>query len=445
MRCSKCNSPIISGEEYCKICGTRIDKMPKVEKKEKKSVEVIDFEIDGKKQHEVEQVKETVSEQLDEINMIAKVDDSMNDTSYIIDHSSFDDEEKSEEVFGVTLTDLNMEPIVLGKTIKMPSISEEDIKAYENKEEPTEEKIEIEETKVEKQPEEVINFGEVEENKPEESQVEEERVTLDDLPIINEVEETKVDEKAEETVEKVEEPKTEVPKKTSTKEFFRDNKKVPTLKQNKNDLGIVIVAVLLVVSIILNIYLFVSTGNKESNKTGETSKITKTAKVMFKGYKMDISAGWITEYDSDNNTNLLYDNSSEWLASVQIIDEIDYDTLIENSEDFTKDMKELNYEFTSNYAKDYDKKSYYLFKGKNEDNTVYLIMSKIDRDTIATATVHFKDEVDDKLVKNIATTIGTIDENKGDENKSVIPSNTLSEICKKYGVKEEEKEEVDEK
>ena len=411
MRCSKCNSPIISGEEYCKICGTRIDKMPKVEKKEKKPIEVIDFEIDEEKQNE------TVSKQLDEINMISPVDETMSKTNYVVDHSSFDDGKKNDDVFGVTLTDLNMKPIVLGTTIKMPSVSEEDIKNYEKK---------IEEEIVE--PKEINEENELTEEKQtaEEPLIEDENdgVTLDDLPIINE--------------DLPEEPVKQVVKKEVKDEVKKepiDNKRIEQPKQGKNDLLVAIVAILLVISIVLNVYLFMTKSSKETTEVTNTSKITKSAKIMFEGYKMDINAGWTTEFDGENKMTLLYDNSSEWIASVQIIDDVDYDILTENNEDFAKEMKELKYDFTSNYVKQYNKKDYYIFKGKNETDTVYLIISKVDKDTIAIATVSFKDEVNDKLIKNLSTTLGTITENKGEEIKTSVTTN-LSELCQKYGVKE---------
>lgn len=396
MRCNKCNSPLISGEPFCKICGTKFE--------DQKDLEVIDFDLfEGEEEFvnevldnsedlmdELEDVKlettvslEPVSLELEATKKMEKVEETKVEEAkeevkeeMVID---LEDDEKPE--MSQTLIDIMMKPIVLEDTIKMDS---KDIK--------------VEEVKLEeKAPEEKVEETKVEEVKEEKVETKEE-----EIEVLEPLEDTKQVFKRD--------PKKLPKKEIKAKEHEVTKKEVKPLKLNNNkkgaDLTVVILALVLLVSIVLNVFLFVTGGSNETEGS-ETTTIVKTNTVVFGGYEISVNNGWLVS--NVENTLVLSDTSNEWVSKTITVENSNYDAFVSNVDTFIEELKNQKYQFTSNYEKKVDGSKLYIFKGKFESYTTYLIVGSIDKETLSVTELKFENEVNDKTLDKVMSTITSIE------------------------------------
>lgn len=415
MRCSKCNSPLISGEPICKICGTKIEDM-------QKDLEVIDFDINDGEEEFINEVLDNSDEFMDTTNDAVEEDsvsiapvslDEIRNTP--VDESApieevekpkevvidLEEKEEPEEKMSQTLIDIMMKPIVLEDTIKLTN---EDI------EKEVQELKEAKETKTTENSSEEVDEVKEESNVPE-------------LP----------EDKKE--VFKPEKKKKEI----KSKEHDTVSRTVKSLKPNTKgaDLTVVILAVILIVSIVLNVYLFVSSGKDNTPAEDNTTTIIKTNKVVFDGYELTVNNGW-TVSNKDSNL-ILSDTSNEWTSKTFVVADVNYNDFVQNVDNYAEQMKEQKYQFTSNYEKKVDGAKLYLFKGKYENYTTFIIVGSIDKETLSVTEVKFENEVNDKTLDKIMSAIVSIEVTNDDQ--SSLDTKALSDIVVANGIAPEEPEE----
>lgn len=309
------------------------------------------------------------------------------------------DDEK-EEKMSQTLIDIMMKPIVLEDTIKLSNADiEKEVQEIKEAKEETKEDVK-----------------------------EEEEESLDDIPELPE-------DKKE--VFKPEKKKKEI----KSKEHDQVTRTVKSVKPNNKgaDLTVLILAIILIVSIILNIYLFVSSGKETATEDDNTTTIIKTNKVVFDEYEMTVNNGWTVSI-LDSNL-ILSDTSNEWVSKTFIVDDANYNDFVNNVDTYIEQMKEQKYQFTSNYEKKVDGSKLYLFKGKFESSTTFIIISGIDKNTVSVTEVKFENEVNDKTLDKIMSAIVSIETST--ESYTSLDAKTLGDIVVKNSVAPEE--EIDSK
>lgn len=287
-----------------------------------------------------------------------------------------------------------------------------------------------------------------------------EETVSNDLPdlqdIISRLERADIDQEDYENMiyDKVEEPELiteeleeKVDKKHIVSEKVKEKKKVldtvepkkPRTKNTKNGLkngkisfniGVIILTLILLCSISINICLFIMKGNFKAKKdnTPVEEKII-YSNVSYDNYKITIPSTWIVEQKTSNL--LIYDETENWAASMQIVKNANYNDFVPNKDKLVESLGNLKYQFTSNYSKKVEKKEYYLFKGKYYDYSVYVIVTELDDNQILTADLKFKGEVDDILLNNILVSMGSLKEKATD---SLFKDNfEFNDISKQVG------------
>lgn len=376
MKCNKCGTPIIPGESTCRICGNKADFSKRV-----KEPEIIDFpeEIEEKVE-----VKEVVSELPDLVDIV----------------------------------DI------------------EDVKP----EEPVLEVVDIEEPINENQ-EEVETVVEL----PQEPQTDLEQTMSLEPEVVETISEEEGSNKVEE-VPSVEEPivketkpsKKKVLDKANEKEVkSKKEKKVKKETKTSSNVLTVLLSILLIGSLCLNVYLFIMDGNSKASGNNDNNETAQTySKTAYNNYKINMPSSWITE--NTNNGLLIYDDSQNWSANMQMISEGDYDTFVTNKESLVASLGNKKYQFTSNYSKQVEEKDFYLFKGKYYDYSVYVIVTELD-DNMLVVDLKFKGEVDDVLLNNILKAMTEVKEkNTANLFKDNFEFQDISNEIKKISQKTEE-------
>ena len=204
--------------------------------------------------------------------------------------------------------------------------------------------------------------------------------------------------------------------KTLEKEL-KPKKTVPLKKHKKssNNFGTIILIIILIVSLVLNAYLIVNGSNNINPSDDDSTKTNKTySKVVYENYKLNVSSNWITE--NSNNGLLIYDDTQNWAASMILVDDANYAALSTNKESLGESLRDLRYQFTSNYSKSVNDKEFHLFKGKYyDDYSVFVIVTELDEDTLIVVDLKFKGEVDDILLNNILVMMTDVRKNNAEE------------------------------
>lgn len=384
MRCNKCNSPLINNEEFCKICGAKVE----VEKTD-------DFDMD-----------------LEIIDLDDIKDDNVGNEeadSFNSDMEIADDEYDKDEPMSQTLIDIMMRPIVL--------------EADDTDEGPKESKQAKEEPIIEKT---VTPTVEPVAEKTVELPVEDEIPAPTMKPAADEYE-------GEKEIIKPEPIKKETKTKAKMMKNFEDKaalKKIKLTKipNKKADLTILILAIILIASIILNVYLFV-TKNNDGNEPSNTTTIIKTNTSLFNGHEVAINNGWIIK--DDTNSLLLYDSTGTWNSFISFVNNINYNDIKNNVEKITESMKEAKYQFSSHFEKEVNKQKLYVFKGKKDSETAFLIFRAVNKNTLTMTELTFKAEVNETTLDAIYDTVSTIKVSNNVNNDNIFEHSKLADILRK--------------
>lgn len=367
MNCNKCGTPIIPGENTCRFCGTSNNFSKREEKHEIIGFDDIDYIVE-KNEKEAEIIDFMIGE----------------------DEVSLNTEEESPVIIDDLIKD---EPIVEQKVVEEENVQEV-IGEQAVEETPAlapaqEEKIEqpIEEEKVvnaiiEEPPTARIPVEEVQKvlDEPEEEVEMEPTVNLDATTKMAPLEEAKKE----------------------------DNNKVKeeTPKKGGVNILIVLLAILLIASLIVNYFLF--TGKSEIVKPKNTVTVNEsaTSNVIYNGFETKVPSSW-TVNANNNDYLLVSDESYSWQASISLTKDVDYSLVSENTTAITDTLGLDNYLFTSDYNKTTNNHEFYIFKGKYFEYTVYVIVTEVSDDTVALVDLKFTGEVDENILNSILDSLAT--------------------------------------
>ena len=330
MKCNKCGTPIISGENRCRFCGsTIVIKKPEVIKEP----ELI---IDTPKKSEIIKEIPKAPEVKKEVIMDApkKPEIIMNEPEKI----EIIEEVKKDERKEIDVTD------ELEKTARLERIDLEEFTG----------KIDREEIK-------------------------------------NIVIETNV----EETLE----PKKEI-KQVVEKAFH---------EKANNFMTFSILICVLAASLTLNGYLYI---NRYKLATKEAKKISEnTRTVYYDNYELNIPDNWNTKGIATNNNMLIFDDTNEWGATIEILKNSVFEHTEQYKDDINNSFMQKGYTFTSSYNKETEEMDFYIYKGKYNAYSVYLIVGKINDENAIVTDLKFKGEVNKEILDNVLDVVSNIDSN----------------------------------
>lgn len=171
-----------------------------------------------------------------------------------------------------------------------------------------------------------------------------------------------------------------------------------------------ILIVLLIASVITICFLLM--GNGKTNKEKDTTSVVSTTNqtIYFNGYKVEIPSNWITVTNKDANYITVMDNTQDWAFTINVAANTDASTISTTAgiDSITKNFGTNKYLFTSDYSKVVSGKSFYIFKGKYYDYSVYVITLGFDSTNTAVADLKFKGEVDDDVLNSVLTSLTTL-------------------------------------
>jgi len=173
---------------------------------------------------------------------------------------------------------------------------------------------------------------------------------------------------------------------------------IPEAKK-KLSLSAIILLVLLLASIGLNIYLYINNSNKVANIEHNEEEKVITKDIAYNSYLFTVLNDWKYKVDNGNNLLFIYDDSEDFGISVQIVNEVDYNLLIED--ELAIYMKKHNFQFTSSYEKNINNKKMYLYKGKYGEYNSYLIFTRIEDNIMGITKLMFESEVNDVILNNV--------------------------------------------
>lgn len=154
-------------------------------------------------------------------------------------------------------------------------------------------------------------------------------------------------------------------------------------------------------------YLFL---NRNVLKNVDTKKIsTSLTEAFFDSYEIMIPDNWKTT--DENNVSVFFDDTYEWGASLEVIENVDFDKLETVKEDVANTYSKNRYIFTSNYTKKINEEEFFIYKGKYDAYIVYLIMNKIDDKKVLITDLKFKGEVSKEILDTFLNQITEIKKN----------------------------------
>ena len=247
------------------------------------------------------------------------------------------------------------------------------------------------------------------------------KISKDEL---NKIEEKKEEKKKEENKEI---------KKEENKENESEEEKPFNEKMNSYIIFIVIF-VLLVISLVFNLFLFLN--RNVTKKVNDTSISDVKTLSFFNNYELSIPDNWYTKTELEKNLLVIFDSTNEWAASVQILNNVDYELANEKADEIQELYSKNRYVFTSNYNKKINDTEYFLYKGKYENYSVYLILQKYDDRTVILTDLKFKGEVRKDVLDTILESLANIKINNlnklyEDDFKFEPVGNIISDVAKK--------------
>lgn len=243
---------------------------------------------------------------------------------------------------------------------------------------------------------------------------------------LNEIEEKK--EKKEKKEEKKEEKKKEEKNENEIEEEKPFNEKMNSY------IIFIVIFVLLVISLVFNLFLFLN--RNVTKKTNDTSISDVNTLSFFSNYELSIPDNWYTKTELEKNLLVIFDSTNEWAASVQILDNVDYKLANKKADEIQELYSKNRYVFTSNYNKKINDTEYFLYKGKYENYSVYLILQKYDDKTVILTDLKFKGEIRKDVLDTILESFANIKTNNlnklyEDDFKFEPVGKIISDVAKK--------------
>lgn len=192
--------------------------------------------------------------------------------------------------------------------------------------------------------------------------------------------------------------------------------KVEEVKEKKEkkgsslSLGTFVLVVLLLASIVLNCFLLM--GNSEDNTPVEPQEnpvVSETTQTLyFNNYKLETPSNWIAVSTQNVPYLTIMDRSEEWAVTIDVSNETDSALIEKSAEQIKAAFKNNKYLFTDSYPKNANNREYYVFKGKYQNYTVYVITTKLENNTTVVADLKFKGEVEEDVLEKVLTTMSTV-------------------------------------
>lgn len=196
-------------------------------------------------------------------------------------------------------------------------------------------------------------------------------------------------------------------------EEVKEAKPVKEKKEKKgSSLSLVtfVLVVLLLASIVLNCFLLM--GNSEDNTQVEPPEkpvVSETTQTLyFNNYKLEIPSNWIAVSTQNVPYLTIMDRSEEWAVTIDVSNETDSALVEKSAEQIKEAFKNNKYLFTDSYPKNANNREYYVFKGKYQNYTVYVITTKLENNTTVVADLKFKGEVEEDVLEKVLTTMSTV-------------------------------------
>lgn len=171
-----------------------------------------------------------------------------------------------------------------------------------------------------------------------------------------------------------------------------------------------VLVVLLLASIVLNCFLLM--GNSEDNTPVEPQEkpvVSETIQTLyFNNYKLEIPSNWIAVSTQNVPYLTIMDRSEEWAVTIDVSNETDSALVEKSAEQIKEAFKNNKYLFTDSYPKNANNREYYVFKGKYQNYTVYVITTKLENNTTVVADLKFKGEVEEDVLEKVLTTMSTV-------------------------------------
>ena len=196
-------------------------------------------------------------------------------------------------------------------------------------------------------------------------------------------------------------------------EEVKEAKPVKEKKEKKgSSLSLVtfVLVVLLLASIVLNCFLLM--GNSEDNTQVEPQEkpvVSETTQTLyFNNYKLEIPSNWIAVSTQNVPYLTIMDRSEEWAVTIDVSNETDSALVEKSAEQIKEAFKNNKYLFTDSYPKNANNREYYVFKGKYQNYTVYVITTKLENNTTVVADLKFKGEVEEDVLEKVLNTMSTV-------------------------------------
>lgn len=196
-------------------------------------------------------------------------------------------------------------------------------------------------------------------------------------------------------------------------EEVKEEKPVKEKKEKKGSslsLGTFVLVVLLLASIVLNCFLLM--GNSEDNTPVEPQEkpvVSETTQTLyFNNYKLETPSNWIAVSTQNVPYLTIMDRSEEWAVTIDVSNETDSALVEKSAEQIKAAFKNNKYLFTDSYPKNANNREYYVFKGKYQNYTVYVITTKLENNTTVVADLKFKGEVEEDVLEKVLTTMSTV-------------------------------------
>ena len=196
-------------------------------------------------------------------------------------------------------------------------------------------------------------------------------------------------------------------------EEVKEEKPVKEKKEKKGSslsIGTFVLVVLLLASIVLNCFLLM--GDSEDNTPVEPQEkpvVSETTQTLyFNNYKLETPSNWIAVSTQNVPYLTIMDRSEEWAVTIDVSNETDSALVEKSAEQIKEAFKNNKYLFTDSYPKNANNREYYVFKGKYQNYTVYVITTKLENNTTVVADLKFKGEVEEDVLEKVLTTMSTV-------------------------------------
>lgn len=416
MKCGKCGTPILPGEDYCRICGTKYGEVPTQPVAPVTEVVEVAAPVAEIIEPPVEQVIETL-----EVAPTVEppVVETLEVESPVVETLVPPVVETIVEPVAPaveTITEVVAEPIVETLEVAAPVIEELVPPVVETLEviapvveeisTPVVETIETPVVSEIAEPviEPVIETPVVEVETPVEEvptvmEVLEPKETLEDISKSFELAKeldlnTGVNEEETKVVEPTVEEEKEDKKKTKEDNEDKSIEEIIAKNNKKPNVAFIVTLILLIVSLSLNVILFMTKPEDDGNPTLDGgNQVLKT--IYYEDYAMNIDYNWIYTVDEEVVFN---DKTENWGASLQII-KADYNVFSENKDTFNDILNNYQLEMTSKTEKVVNNKTVYIFSGKYNNYITDVVIANLGNDNLVKVQLLYKGEKDD-IVQN---------------------------------------------